>query len=62
MLGELRMIKSVDKNYATIGDVLTYTIIINSTSEPSFDPNVGFIIPDINPKETVTITFEVTVN
>ncbi|MBW6410128.1 DUF7507 domain-containing protein [Clostridium weizhouense] len=81
--------KSVDKDFANVGEVLTYTVTINnpgtqavnnvyfiddvpqgtiynnnlsvSTGYTGTDPQSGLTITTINPGETVTITWQVTV-
>ncbi|MDD4187743.1 MAG: DUF11 domain-containing protein [Bacilli bacterium] len=59
VLGELTMIKSVDKLYATIGEILTYTVIINNIGNILVS-NVVFT--DILPAEATFVTGSVTVN
>ncbi len=90
-IGELNMIKSVDKTYATIGDILTYTIVLNNngnvlltdivfkdivptgatfvsgsvivdgTSQPTYNPNTGFNVGSLLILGSRTITFQVEV-
>ena len=38
------------------------SVEINGTPEPTYDPNTGFALPNITPTNSVTVTFEVTVN
>ncbi|HDX5401791.1 TPA: DUF11 domain-containing protein [Bacillus anthracis] len=84
-------LKLVDKEVATVGEILTYDVLIfnfgtvpatnvqysdvlpssiafepNSVTidgvlQPGFNPNNGFPLPDINPGESVEVTFQVTV-
>ncbi len=91
VLGELSMVKTVDKAYATIGDVLTYTVVlrnignillsniefediiptgatfvtgsvtVNSVSQPTYNPNVGFSLGTMLIAGTITVTFQATV-
>lgn len=91
VIGQLNMIKSVDKEYATIGDILTYTVVLNNsgnilltdiifkdiinsnatfvtgsvtvngTSQPTYDPNVGFNLGSMLITGTITVTFQATV-
>ncbi|MDU4751412.1 MAG: hypothetical protein E6X86_10350 [Clostridium butyricum] len=90
-LGSIALTKTVDKNYATIGDILTYTVVVtnngtvradnviftdslqsditfnlgsvkvNGTTHLDYDPTVGFNLGNINPLDTVTVVFTVTV-
>ncbi|WP_252234457.1 hypothetical protein [Clostridium sp. ZS1] len=83
--------KTVDKAYATIGDVLDYTIIvdnpgtvpltnvnlkdivqngatfvpgsvvINGVSNPTYDPNIGFVINNVLAGGNVVVMFKATV-
>ena len=48
----------VDSNTTFVAGSVT----VNGTSQPTYNPNTGFNLPNINPGETVTVTFEVTVN
>lgn len=41
---------------------VTGSVIVNSVEEPTFDPNIGFAIPNLNPSDIAIVTFEVTVN
>ena len=43
VIGSLSMVKSVDKNYATIGDILTYTVKI--------DNNGNILVSDVLKKD-----------
>ncbi|URZ17985.1 DUF7507 domain-containing protein [Clostridium felsineum] len=58
-LGNLTVTKAVDKNFATIGDTLTYTIVIKNTGNIDTS-NVEFL--DYTPKNTTFIINSVTVN
>lgn len=90
-LGSLSLAKTVDKMYATMGDVLTYTVVVtnngninansviftdnlqsdvtfnagsvkvNGTTQPSYDPTIGFSLGNIAPLISVTVVFTVTV-
>lgn len=90
-IGQLNITKAVNKAYATIGDVITYSfsitntgnvtatnvafmdtlaegiafnggsVIVNGTSQPTYDPNTGFTIGTINAQGTATVSFTVTV-
>ncbi|MGL6105485.1 DUF7507 domain-containing protein, partial [Romboutsia sp.] len=90
-IGILSSTKSVDKAYATIGEILNYSITINNLGnancfniffqdivqldaifvhgsvkvnglpQPSYNPNVGFSLPEISGYGTSTVTFQVTV-
>lgn len=59
VIGELSMVKSVDKNYATIGDILTYTTVItNSGTILATD----IVFKDILPAGVTFVTGSVVVN
>ena len=58
-VGSLDVAKSVDKKYATIGDILTYTIVVTNTGNINAT-NVQFIDP--TPANVVFQTGTVTVN
>ncbi|GKU25135.1 DUF7507 domain-containing protein [Clostridium folliculivorans] len=90
-LGELTLTKSVDKDYATLGDDLAYTVIVRNTgsvnatniffqdviassasfnggtvvvdgtSQPTYDPNFGFSLTDLAPNGYHIINFSVNV-
>ena len=54
----VQFIDTIDSNTTFV----TGSVIVDSTPEPSYDPNTGFALPDINPNDMVKVTFEVTVN
>ena len=90
-IGQLNITKAVNKNYATLNDILTYnfvvtnvgnvnttniffndslesgvafnigSVIVNGTSQPSYDPTAGFNLGNIPTLGQVTISFTVTV-
>lgn len=90
-LALLNLAKTVDRGYATTGNVITYTVEvtnngniradnviftdslqnditfnqgsvkINGTTYPSYDPNQGFSLGNIEPLNTVNIVFTTTV-
>ncbi|MEG0671712.1 hypothetical protein [Clostridium sp.] len=89
--GSATLSKTVDKIYATVNDVLTYTItanntgtvtltnvaftdlipsgavlvpnsvVINNIGYSGYDPNIGFILPNILPGGTSVVSFKATV-
>lgn len=88
VIGELGMVKTVDKNYATIGDILNYTVTLTNTgnilltniefkdiipsgatfvsgsvkvdsqSQPTYDPNVGFNLGSLLILGSKVVTFQ----
>lgn len=58
-VGNLNVTKSVNKKYATIGEYLTYTIVINNIGNIK-TTNVVFL--DATPKNSIYVTGSVTVN
>ena len=90
-LGNLSVTKAVDKAYATIGENLTYTIVItnignidatnvifldptpanavfvlgsvivNGTSQPTYNPAAGFPLSTMKPGEIITVVYKVQV-
>lgn len=92
IIGELKMVKTVNKQYATIGDILEYEVVltnignilltdivftdiipngatfvegsveIDEDEKPTFDPNDGFDLGTLTPGNSITVTFEATVN
>lgn len=91
-VGELTITKSVNKAYGTIGDILSYSVVVKNTgsvnatnlifkdliqssasfitgsvlvdgvSEPSFNPNNGFNLSNLNPSTSHIIIFNVSVD
>lgn len=59
VIGELSMVKSVDKAYATIGDILTYTIVTTNVGNV-LASNINFT--DIVPTGASFVTGSVTVD
>lgn len=59
VLGHLSVVKSVDKQFATIGDTLTYTIVITNTGNINVT-NVVFIDP--TPQHAIFVIGSVVVN
>jgi uncharacterized repeat protein (TIGR01451 family) len=58
-LGNLTVTKAVDKQYATIGEKLTYTIVVKNTGNINAT-NVVFL--DATPKNSIFVNGSVTVN
>ncbi|MCU9814245.1 hypothetical protein [Paraclostridium sp. AKS73] len=91
-VGELTLTKSVNTNYATVGDNLTYsvtvkntgsvnatnltftdlipnatsfnegTVVVDGISQPTFNPNEGFVLSDLIPNNYHTVTFSIMVD
>ncbi|MHC1747974.1 MAG: hypothetical protein AB9856_06220 [Cellulosilyticaceae bacterium] len=91
-VGELTLTKAVDKLYATVGNSLSYTILVKNTgsvvatsltfkdtlqaqatfnvgtveidgvSYPTYNPNTGFSLTNLNLSQEHTVTFTATVN
>ncbi len=59
ILGELGMVKSVDKNYATIGDILTYTVTLSNIGNILL---TNIVFKDIIPSGATFVTGSVTVD
>lgn len=59
ILGELGMVKSVDKNYATIGDILTYTVVLSNIGNVLL---TDIIFTDIIPSGATFVTGSVKVD
>lgn len=89
---EITLVKSVDKSYAVVGDILNYSftasnigytsaintlftdtlqsevtfvpgsVYINGISKPTFNPQTGFTLGQIERGQVVNIQFQVTVN
>lgn len=88
----LTITKAVDKAYATIGDVLTYSfnltnsgnvnltniifidslpshvsfnegsVKVNGVTQPDFNPTTGFALDTLQPLDTTTVSFTITIN
>lgn len=58
-IGELGMVKSVNKTYATIGDILTYTVVLTNTGNLLLS---DIVFKDIIPSGGTFMTGSVTVN
>lgn len=59
VLGQLNMTKSVDKAYATIGDVLNYTVVLNNIENILL---TNIVFTDTIPTGTTFVTGSVTIN
>lgn len=58
-IGSLNMVKSVNKNYATIGDILTYTVVLTNNGNILLS---DIVFKDILPNGATFVTGSVTVD